>query len=601
MATRPLLWTGAVMRRVFWIVPLIALLALIGWRVTQKNEAAAGGPPGAGGGGGRGGAGGGPGGGGAGGGGGGGGRGGGSSVEAATAGPREMVETVESVGTAVSPQTVRLSPQSSGRITMLNIREGDRVHAGDVLVRIDPSQIEGSVLQGIAGVSEAQSRLAQAQATIGSSDVAIESAIRNQRAALTSAQAKLNQARKTQDAQVAAAQAVVTQQGEAARAAQANVASAEAQEQAAQANLNAAQIKFTRTENLFKGGFIAAQDVDDARAQAETARGQVRVAQQAANAARAQVASANAQKAAAQANVLVVQRETQATIVSAESDVRSAQASLESAMANRAQKPANQRNLDALQASVRAAQGQLDQASAQRANTELRSPVDGIVTERAADPGTLAQPGTPVLTVQVIKRIYVEASFPVELSSQIRPNAEADVTFDALPGRTITGKIADLNQAADQQSRQFTIRVLVDNSDETIRPGMFGHVKIITSKRTPGIVIPLDAITEKDGTVTVSTLSADNTVTNKEIKVGQRDETGVEVLEGLSAGDRVVTVHLRALRDGQKVQVSDPKTAGSGGGHRGGAGGGSGGGGRGGGQGAGQSGGQGGGGHRRGQ
>jgi HlyD family secretion protein len=534
------------MRRVFWIVPLVALLVLIGWRITQKNEAAAGGASQAGG------ARGGPGGGGS-----GSGKGGASSVEAATAGPQELVATVESVGTAVSPQTVRLSPQTAGRITFLNAREGDRVHAGDTLVKIDPTQVEGSVLQGIAGVSEAQARLAQAQATIGSSDVAVESAIRNQRAALASAQAKLNQARKTQSAQIAAAQAAVTQQGEAAKVAQANVASAEAQEQAAQANLNAAQVKFTRTENLFKQGFIAAQDVDDARAQAETARGQVRVAQQAANGARAQVGAANAQKAAAQANVLVVQRDTQATIVSAEADVRSAQASLESALANRAQKPANQRNLDALNASVRAAQGQLNQASAQRANTELHSPVDGMVTDRAADPGSLAQPGTPVLTVQVIKRLYVEASFPVELSGQIRPDAEATVTFDAVPEKTFTGRISDLNRAADPQSRQFTIRVLLDNRDEILRPGMFGHIKIVTSKRTPPVVIPLDAVTEKDGKATVSVLSTDNVVENREVKLGGRDEMNVEILDGLAEGDRVVTVHLRALKDGQKVQVSD--------------------------------------------
>ncbi|RYG19044.1 biotin/lipoyl-binding protein, partial [bacterium] len=160
------------MRRVFWIIPLLVLVGFLGWRIGQKG-AAAGGPGGGpgmaggpGGGGGR------PGGGGAGGGAGGrggpgGGPGGTQTVEVATAGPREMVTSVEAVGTAVSPQTVRLSPQSSGRITFLTAREGDQVQAGEVLVRIDPSQVEGSVLQGIAGVSEAQARLAQAQATVG--------------------------------------------------------------------------------------------------------------------------------------------------------------------------------------------------------------------------------------------------------------------------------------------------------------------------------------------------------------------------------------------------------------------------------------------------
>jgi membrane fusion protein (multidrug efflux system) len=473
-----------------------------------------------------------------------------------------MVAQVEAVGTAVSPQTVKLSPQSSGRITYLAAREGDRVHAGDVLVRIDPSQVEGSVLQGIAGVSEAQARLAQAEATVGASDVAVESAIRNERAALASAQAKLVQARRTQSAQIAAAQAVVTQQTEAARSAQTGVASAEAQEEAAQANLNAAQVRYERTNNLFKQGFIAAQDVDDARAQAESARGQVRVAQQAGAAARAEVARANAQRAAAQAQVVVTQRETQGAIATAQADVRSANAGLESALANRAQKPANRRNLEALQASVRAAQGQLSQSTAQRANTVLKTPIDGTITDRSADPGTLAQPGTPVLTVEVLKHMFVESSFPVELSTQIHPGATATVTFDALPGRTFVGRIADLNRAADPQSRQFTVRVLLDNQDEAVRPGMFGHVVIVTSRHSVSVAVPLNALNQDEiGSATVTVLDEQNVAKNVEVKVGERDQENAEILSGISTGERVVTVKQDAIRDGQKVTVADPNAA----------------------------------------
>jgi len=542
------------LKRLLWIVPLVALLALIGWRVVQKKDAAGGGGPTAGG----------PGGGGSGGSGGGGrgagggGRGGPSAVEAAVAGPREMVRSVEAVGTAASPQTVRLSPPSAGRIVYLQAREGDRVKAGEVLVRIDPSQLQGQILQYRSAVAEAQSRLAQAQATLGSSDVGIASAIRSQRAAVTSAQASLNQARKTQKAQIAAAQAVVTQQAASARASEASYGSAVAQEEAARGTLAANQVKLKRLTELFQGGYIAAQDVDDAKALVATSLGQVRVAQQAEAQAKAQVAQANAQKAAAQAQVVVAQRETQGAILTAEAQVRTAQAALATANANVAQGPANRRNIEALQAAVSAAQGQLDASQAQFANLDLRSPVDGTVTERAADPGSLAQPGTPVMTVQVLKRIFVESSFPVELASQIKPGAEADVTFDALPNRQFVGRISDLNRAADPTSRQFTVRILLDNEDIAIRPGMFGHVGIITERRTPAVVVPLDALNEARDATTVSVLDRSGTVENRPVKVGQRDQQGAEILDGLKVGDRVVTVHLRPLRDGQKVQVTDP-------------------------------------------
>ncbi|RYG20977.1 efflux RND transporter periplasmic adaptor subunit, partial [bacterium] len=328
---------------------------------------------------------------------------------------------------------------------------------------------------------------------------------------------------------------------------------------AARANLNAAQVRFERTNNLFKQGFIAAQDVDDARAQAESARGQVRVAQQAGAAARAEVARANAQRAAAQAQVVVAQRETQGAIATAEADVRAARASLESALANRAQKPANRRNLEALQASVRAAQGQLNQAEAQRANTVLTTPIDGVVTARSADPGTLAQPGTAVLTVQSIKRMFVEASYPVELSSQIQPGATANVTFDAVPNRKFVGRIADLNRAADPSSRQFTVRVLLENPNEVLRPGMFGRVRIVTGRKLPSVTIPLIALSEtQDGPATVSVVGKDDSVEVRPVEVGIRDEDSVEILSGVKAGERVVTTRGRDLRDGANVRVTSP-------------------------------------------
>ena len=480
-----------------------------------------------------------------------------------------METAVEAVGTAASPQTVRLSPPVSGRIVFLEAREGDAVKAGETLVRIDPSQIEGTVLQNAAAVSEAQARLAQAQATIGSQGVGITSAIRTQKAAVQSAQAALAQAKRTQSAQIAAAQAVVAQEAASARASQASVASAEAQTEAAQGTLKANQARLDRTEGLFRSGFIAAQDVDDARAQVATALGGVRVAQQAAASARAGVAQARAREAAARAQVVVAQRETQGAILTAEAGLRTAQAALASANANTAQGAANQRNLEALRAGVAAAQGQLDAAKAQRANTELKSPIDGTVTLRGADPGSLAQPGTPVLTLQVLKRMYVESSFPIELAPQVKPGATANVSFDTFPDRKFTGRIDDLNRAADPQSRQFTVRVLLDNADETIRPGMFGHVRIVTARSSPKVVVPLDAVTETDdGKATVAVLDKDDKVENRDVTLGQRDEIGIEVLRGVEAGERVVTTKNRALKDGTKVSVNDPNAKAAAGGRR---------------------------------
>ncbi len=539
-------------RRLLWLVPLIALLALVGWRVVQKKATLAGSGGAAGGKGGRGG--------------GGGGR---IAVETAVAGPRSMVVSVQAVGTAASPQTIRLSPPTSGRIIDINVREGDRVTAGQILGHVDPSQLQGTVLQNQAAVAEAQARLAQAQATIGAQDVSLQGAIRTGKASVSGSEASLNQARRTQQALIAAAQATVNQQAQAARAAEASVASAQAQEEAAQVAYRADEVKLQRTQKLFEGGYIAAQDVDDARAAAATALGQVRVAQQAAAAARAQVAEANAQKAAAQAQVVVQQRETQGGILTAQAALRTAQANLTTAQANTSQSAANQLNLTALRSTVQAAQGQLDAAKAELANTSLVSPIDGTVTLRSADPGSLAQPGTPVLTIELLREIYVETSFPVELASGIRPGMEADVTFDNLPGQKFVGSVFDVNRAADPTSRQFTLRVKLENPGLTIRPGMFGEVAIVTSHTNPAVVVPLLALTQTaDGKSTVSVMAKDGTVQTREVTVGQRDEQGAQILSGVQAGETVVTERSRAIKDGAKVTVVDPNAKPTAGGRR---------------------------------
>lgn len=101
------------------------------------------------------------------------------AVEVARAESRDILETLQIVGKLESPNVVRLSPKVAGRIEMLQVREGDRVAAGQPLVTIDPTEIDAQVLQQRAAVSEARSRLAQAQMTSGANDAGVASAARS--------------------------------------------------------------------------------------------------------------------------------------------------------------------------------------------------------------------------------------------------------------------------------------------------------------------------------------------------------------------------------------------------------------------------------------
>lgn len=234
-------------KKTLWVaLPILTLVVLVGWRYNtkkateaeqaQEQSARQGGAP---------------------------------AVELAAAGPRTIVQGVEAVGTAEAAHRAALSPKVGGRIEYLTAREGDAVQAGQVLVRIDPSEIHAQVLQQEANVAQARARLAQAQLNENPTEVGVQGQIRQQNAGLASARAEYEQANSNIDAQIASADAAVAQSESRLRGAQALAGNAQSVLEREQASLANAETRLTRTESLYKQGFIAAQEVDDARTAVE--------------------------------------------------------------------------------------------------------------------------------------------------------------------------------------------------------------------------------------------------------------------------------------------------------------------------------------------
>lgn len=539
-----------------WGIPILLLVGLVIWRFAGLKAAQAqiarGGPGGAGGPGGP-----------------GGGRGGAAAVQVATAGSRHIVQAVEAVANVESPYRIDISPKASGRIDFLQAREGDRVTAGQVLLRINPSDLQGAVLQAQASVAEARSRLAQAQLTSGSNNVGIASQIQQQQAAVASAEADYNQVQQNLNAQIAAAQAQVNSAQDAINNAQAALGRENA-------NLQAATSRLNRTRDLESKGYVSTQQLEDAQNAVAVAQSAVQVAQ-------GQVSSAKSQLNVQQQNLTITKRKGQADISASKARLTQAKAALNVAISNRAQSPAYQQNIAALRSQVDAAVAQLKQAQVRVGETTVRSPINGTVTSRTGDPGALASPGTAVLVVQFLDWLYVTAALPIEASGQVREGDRATITLDGIPGKTFTGPITNVNAAADPASRQFTIRVKLDNRDHLVRPGMYGRVAITTSEVDADVVVPKEALTTNAaGVTTVAVVDSENVAHVRTVKLGAKDERGVQILEGVNKGDKVVILTFNPLREGAKVTVSAPGQGGgrgAGGGRRRGAGGSGGGGG----------------------
>lgn len=541
-------------RWIFILIPLVALFVFIGWRVTQKKAEAAqqkteranrGKAP--------------------------------LLVDTATVSRKTLTKTLEAVGSAEAINAVDVSPKLAGRLLFLQVREGDAVKAGQVLARLDEAEINAEVAQKRAALAQAQQKLAEAQLNERPTVIGISQDIRRQQAALTSAQAQNKQAQADYAAQITQAQAGVLDAQSKIAAASAQIAQDEAAIATARANLSNFQVKLDRQTTLYKEGATAKQNVDDAQTSAEVAQAGVREAEQKRAASLAARNSTQAQFVSAQKNVSVIRNKAQATVATASAGVGQARATLAASQSNTDRTPAYQASLRALEATVAAAQADVDASLARKSDVTLLSPLSGVVTRRAVDVGALVSPGQVIVTVQAVQPIYVTIGVPEEASRKVFVGQTAQISFDGLPGgKPVMGKIAEYVPTADPQSRQFTLRLRVDNQSGRIRPGMFGRVRLVTDEAKNALVVPLEAVKKPDesgggakagGEKATSTaaLVRGEAVAVVPVTTGLSDGKNIAVTSGLEEGDKVVILAGREVKGGQAIRL-----AGSGGNRKGG-------------------------------
>ena len=413
-------------------------------------------------------------------------------VRVATATVRDITNTFDAFGSVEAPDSVQISSKVTGRILAIAVQQGDPVTRSQFLVQIDPSQVQAQVQQ--------------------------------QQQAVNSAMANYNQTRENYSAEVAAAMAAVTSARDKATAANAQIQNAQAAVLNAQANVNNARAQNNRSQTLFSEGAIAAQNADIARTALQVAEGQLAIAK----------AQLNSNRAAAQ---------------SALADLRSAE--------NQAEIARNKGKTD-----IQAASGQVGQAKAllanaesQYADTQLHSPVKGFVSMRSLNPGDTVSPGQMILTLQYIQQVWVTVSIPVELSSSISEGQQAAVTIDGLPGRSFDGHVTQVTESADPSTRQFPVRITLNNPGNIIKPGMYAHVSFVTQRTPNAIVVPLEAVRTVKGAQTVSVVGPDNVVHVRQVTTGARDPNGIAILSGVKPGEKVVTLSQSPPRNGQKVRI----------------------------------------------
>jgi HlyD family secretion protein len=350
------------------------------------------------------------------------------------------------------------------------------------------------------------------------------------------AQANLTQARRQLDATTAANLAGVAKAEDALQTAKAKLAQIlagsrqeeidqqRAAVEAAQLSAGLAKQSLDRNRELFTGGLVARQALDEAQSAYDTAQAQVR---------------------AAQAKLKQLQAgNTAQEIAVAEAGVREAESALAAARAARLEEAAAAAQISASAAAVGSRQSSLTKALNQRNETQVTAPIDGIVSRLSVQVGQTviggsSAGGTLVLTIADTR--LIQASIAVDESdvAQVTLGMPVRVTLDALPGRTFNGKVLRIapQSTVTNNVTQFDVIVAIENPGRQMRLGMTADGEFIVTERKNVLLVPADAIRgTKTKTVTVV---QDRQLVEVGVETGATDGTWVEIVRGLEPGQTI--------------------------------------------------------------
>jgi multidrug efflux pump subunit AcrA (membrane-fusion protein) len=214
-----------------------------------------------------------------------------------------------------------------------------------------------------------------------------------------------------------------------------------------------------------------------------------------------------------------------------------------------------QRQLRAASGELTAAKGKYLGAASQLGYSEIRSPIDGVVTERPLYPGEMAPAGTPLITVMDISQVIAKAHIPQEEAALLKTGEAATLE---VPGSEaeISGKVTLVSPALDIDSTTVEIWVQAPNPARALKPGTTVRVSIPAQEDPQAIVVPASAVlTAEEGETSVMVMGSDQRAHQRAVKLGIRNGDLVQIATGLKAGEQVITAGAYGLPDNTKVRV----------------------------------------------
>lgn len=415
---------------------------------------------------------------------------------------RDVTVRITATGKVQPVQSVNISPKNPGILAQLDVEQGQTLQKGQIIARMDNSEIKTQILQYQANLDQAKAQLDESQAGSRPEDIA------GAKALVTQAESQLAVVREGNRLQ--------------------EIEQAQAQVDAAKAQVELTQARLKRYQTLAKEGAISQDSLEqyiseDKRAKASFQEAQRRLS--------LQKSGNRNQDIKRQEAVVAQEREALRKLLNG----------------------SRPEEITRLKAAVVEAAAQLKQRQVQFADTVIRAPFSGVVTQKYATTGGYVSPAsdassdasaTSTSIIALAKGLEVVAKVPEVDIPHVKVGQKVEIMIDAYGDQVFHGHVRLISPEAivEQNVTSFQVRVVIDTGKEKLRSGMnVNNVTFIGQTISNALLIPQETIVTQERKTGVMVPDTNNQPQFRPLSLGADINNQIQVLQGLKAGDRVFT------------------------------------------------------------
>ena len=223
------------------------------------------------------------------------------------------------------------------------------------------------------------------------------------------------------------------------------------------------------------------------------------------------------------------------------------------------QSAGKKQQLKSAEGQLTSAKGKYEGAAALLAYSEIRSPINGVVTDRPTYPGETPPPGAPLLTVMDTSSVIAKAHIPQDQAAQLKPGDAA--TMKAAIDIEVAGKVTLVSPALDPNSTTVEVWVEAPNTDGRLRPGASVTLEMVARTVNDAVVVPASAVLKTPEGASAVMVIQDGKAAQTEVETGIREGDLVQITKGLNGSEIVVVRGAYGLPDKTKVKVAEAPAA----------------------------------------